>query len=571
MKPTQPASAKKDVVRLLAVSVLVLFVFATAALAQTPPAAAQSPAADAQANAASAASSGKISCPINSTTVPPLSPPLAAARDLFRTGKFDEAIAAYNAIVPLGGTDAAAAYAGLARVYLRQKRVTDADAAAHKAVALTPDRAPAIVALGEVYFREGKLTQSEKLFLTPLLHCNIDARAYLGLERLYIVNLDFKTADKYIRQAYMIDPTDPDIRRHYISTLRGQERIDFLKQYLASANNDDAETHTDMQDWLELLEGETKEQQHGCHLVSHVTATETKFEGLLEDPKHMRGLGLNIRINDAANAKLMLDTGASGILIDRKIAEKAGVKKIQENSIHGIGDTGPAGGYLGFADKLQIGELEFHDCFVDVMNSNRVLDDDGLIGADVFRSYLVEVNMPDRKFKLTQLPPYPDEPNAEVSLQTSGSKTHQLHNRYVPPDMKDYSPIVLFGHDMLIPALANKQGPVLMLIDSGSWDSTINEAFARQITKVGKDSNVTVKGLSGKVQNVYRADEVNLQFSHFMQRRTDLIAFDLSHISNNIGTEVSGILGFSLLNMLDMKIDYRDGLVSFTYDPNRFH
>ena len=56
-----------------------------------------------------------------------------------------------------------------------------------------------------------------------------------------------------------------------------------------------------------------------------------------------------------------------------------------------------------------------------------------------------------------------------------------------------------------------------------------------------------------------------------MQRRTDLIAFDLSHISNNIGTEVSGILGFSLLNMLDMKIDYRDGLVSFTYDPNRFH
>ena len=62
-----------------------------------------------------------------------------------------------------------------------------------------------------------------------------------------------------------------------------------------------------------------------------------------------------------------------------------------------------------------------------------------------------------------------------------------------------------------------------------------------------------------------------MQFSHFTQRRTDLIAFDLSHISNNIGTEVSGILGFSLLNMLDMKIDYRDGLVSFTYDPNRFH
>src|SRR5580698_7163440 len=259
------------------VSMLLLgaFLSARSAVAQAP----------AAAPPASQEKSGSITCPVNAQTAPPLSPALAAARDHYRTGKFDEAVAAYNAILPSGGADAAAAYAGIARVYLQQKRVNDADAAAQKAVALTPDRAPAIVALGEVYFREGKLTQSEKLFLTPLLHCNIDARAYLGLERLYIVNLDFKTADKYIRQAYMIDPTDPDIRRHYISTLRGQERIDFLKQYLASANNDDAETHTDMQDWLELLEGETKEQQHGCHLVSHVTATETKFEGLLEDPR----------------------------------------------------------------------------------------------------------------------------------------------------------------------------------------------------------------------------------------------------------------------------------------------
>jgi tetratricopeptide (TPR) repeat protein len=571
MIPAHPATTARKFARLLVAGGLALCALATFSRAQAPPAAPQTPKTDAQGGGAPAPSSGKVTCPVNATTVPPLSAPLAAARDLFRGGKFDEAIAAYNAIVPAGGDEAAAAYAGLARVYLRQKRVADADAAAQKAVALTPDRAPAIVALGEVYFREGKLSQSEKLFITPLMHCNLDARAYLGLERLYIANLNFKTADKYIRQAYLIDPSDPDIRRQYISTLRGQERIDFLKQYLDTTGNDDAETHKNLQEWLDLLVGETKEQQHGCHLVSNVTATETKFAPLLMDPKHMRGLGLHIRINDAANATLMLDTGASGILIDRKVAEKAGVKKVQDRHIGGIGDAGAAEGYLGFADKLQIGELEFHDCLVDVTNSNRVLDDDGLIGADVFRSYLVEVNMPDKKFKLTQLPPFPDEPNAEASLQTTNTPTHHLHDRYMPAEMKDYSPIVLFGHDMLIPTIANKQAPALFLIDTGSWDSTVNDAFARQITKVFKDTDTTVKGLSGKVANVYRADEVNLQFSHFTQRRTDLIAFDLSHISNNVGTEVSGILGFSLLNMLDIKIDYRDGLVSFTYDPNRFH
>jgi len=34
-------------------------------------------------------------------------------------------------------------------------------------------------------------------------------------------------------------------------------------------------------------------------------------------------------------------------------------------------------------------------------------------------------------------------------------------------------------------------------------------------------------------------------------------------LCNDTGTEVSGILGFSLLWLLDMKIDYCDGLIGF--------
>ena len=48
-----------------------------------------------------------------------------------------------------------------------------------------------------------------------------------------------------------------------------------------------------------------------------------------------------------------------------------------------------------------------------------------------------------------------------------------------------------------------------------------------------------------------------------------MLAFDLSSISNHAGTEVSGTLGFAMLHLLEIKIDYRDGLVDFTYDPQR--
>ena len=77
--------------------------------------------------------------------------------------------------------------------------------------------------------------------------------------------------------------------------------------------------------------------------------------------------------------------------------------------------------------------------------------------------------------------------------------------------------------------------------------------------------------MSGTVANVYSADKATLQFSRFSQKNLDIVSFDLSKVSKTTGTEVSGILGFQLLRMLQVKIDYRDGLVDFTYDASRWH
>ncbi len=41
-------------------------------------------------------------------------------------------------------------------------------------------------------------------------------------------------------------------------------------------------------------------------------------------------------------------------------------------------------------------------------------------------------------------------------------------------------------------------------------------------------------------------------------------------ISDHAGTEISGTLGFTPLRLLDIKIDYRDGLVDFGYDAKRW-
>ena len=494
---------------------------------------------------------------------------MAAALKLYRTGKFDEAIAAYNAIVPAGGSEAAAAYAGLARVYLQRKDPADAYAAALKAVALTPDRAPAIVAMGEVHYRQGEIPEAEADFLKPLQACNLDARAYLGLNRIYRATLNWKRAKTNIDQAYKLDPGDPDIRRAYLATLGGAERIKALQEYLAGDTDDDAEGRDRLKNELTVLEGESDHPQSVCRLFTKVTSTETRLERLLSDPQHIRKYALAVKVNGVPS-RLMLDTGAGGIVIDRKIAEKAGVKSIVEDKLGGIGDKGEASAYLGYADKIQIGELEFENCFVQVVSGRSVIGDDGLIGANVFSHFLVDVDMPNEKFKLSELPPIPNESTGEISLDAHATGQRQLHDRYVPPEMKDYTKIFLIGHALLIPTSVNSFPSKLFLIDTGSFDNTLSVATAKEVTKISQ-SEVQVKGLSGNVKNVYSASKATLVFSHFKQDREDLLTFDLTHMSDSVGTEVSGVLGFAMLRMLDIKIDYRDGLVNFTYDKNRFH
>jgi tetratricopeptide (TPR) repeat protein/predicted aspartyl protease len=510
-----------------------------------------------------ASKSGSTTCTVTAETAPPLSAPMTAALKLYRTGKFDEAIAAYSTILPAGGSEAAAAYAGIARVYLAQKKPIEAYAAAQKAVELTPDRAPAIVALGEVYFRQGKLPEAQAAFMKPLRACDLDARAFLGLNRLYAVSLNWKSAKTNIDQAYKLDPYDPDIQRVYMSTLSRNERIEELKEYLASATDDDEQTRTSLKNELAALEAESEKQPGRCRLITKVNSTEAKLVPLSDSPKHVRGYGLSVKVN-GVSSRLLFDTGASGILIDRKIADRAGVKSLGDIQIGGFGDERPTAGFVGHADKIQIGELEFEDCFVEVASGRSVLGSDGLIGADVFRRFLVDIYMPANKLKLSELPPYPDEQETDIALYSRSSQAAHRHNRYIPPTMKDYTPVFEFGHSLLIPTTVNSAPSKLFLIDTGAFDNMLSLAEAQEVSKVSGEYATQVKGMSGKAKRVYSASNATIQFSNVKQQREDLVTLDMTHTSDDFGTEVSGVLGFAMLWMLEMKIDYRDGLVDFT-------
>jgi tetratricopeptide (TPR) repeat protein len=525
-------------------------------------------------NTASSSASASPSAPATpAAAAPEKSPgapltPQAAALQLYRTGKFEEAADAYTKLAP---TDPATAYAGLTRVYLRQKRPDDAYAAINKGVALAPDSADVGVALAEVYYRQGKIRDADRELVKVVNSGGHSARAYLDLARVAETASYYARAKKMIEMAYRLDPDDPDVHREWIGTLPREQRVAELKKYLDGETDDDAKDRSDLTRLLSLLQEEAGQPHRSCRQVNQIHSTQTKLEPLMNDAHNMRGYSLSVNVN-GANAKLLLDTGAGGIVIDRKIAEKAGIKALVQTEIGGVGSKTGASGYIGVADTIKIGELEFHDCMVHVVDKRSVIDDDGLIGADVFQHYLVDINLPDAKFGLSELPVDPkDASEFSASLESSAAGKSTWHDPYVSPEMKNFSGVYRVGHMLLIPTWLNGKPPKNFLIDTGAFDNTIDTGAAREVSKLHGDDYDQVKGLSGKVAKLYTADKVKIRFSRFEQDRNDLIAFDLSGISNSAETEVSGTLGFAMLRMLDIKIDYRDGLVDFTFDKNRFH
>jgi predicted aspartyl protease len=136
--------------------------------------------------------------------------------------------------------------------------------------------------------------------------------------------------------------------------------------------------------------------------------------------------------------------------------------------------------------------------------------------------------------------------------------------------MEKWTRVFHFGHALLIPTRVDNSPPMLFLIDTGSSVNVLSTRAAKQVTKATLDPNTRVKGLSGNVENVYRAEKADINFGHLAQKNREIVTLDLSNQARHIGTEVSGILGFETLHMLQVKIDYRDGLIDFIYDVKRF-
>ena len=331
------------------------------------------------------------------------------------------------------------------------------------------------------------------------------------------------------------------------------------------------------------IKGIETHERGDCELVSPVQPVKLPIlsisHGGAITPETMYAAGLEVSFN-GKKRRMEIDTGASGILLSRSVAKAAGLVPELETKAGGIGDNGPAGAYVTHVDDIKIGAMEFKNCMVHVLEQSSALDVDGLIGPDVFRDYLVTLDIPSREVRLGPLPPRPDEKPARVTSlgasddeETDGEKplspADRAKDRYVAPDMKDWSRVFRYGHFLIFPTQIGNAPLKLFMMDTGASKGMITPAAAREVTHVSSDTDQRVKGLSGEVKNVMVADRVTIGFGGVRQNIDGLAAYDSTLLSRGAGIEISGLIGFPTLRELIIMIDYRDNLVKVIYDPKK--
>src|SRR5688572_27449300 len=295
------------------------------------------------------------------------------ARELYRTGEFKEAAKLYRTLVEQDSSNETA-QKGLIRSLLKNDDVEEAVQAGVKAIEALPASAPIHAAVGDVSFREGEMREAERHY-RKAIEADSNARGYYGMAKLYSSTFNRRAVRVMDRRAYELDPEDPEIIAAYAADLPADQQISLLEKYLQVGLNELADRKDALRERIAYLK--KMGDRRTWILEGTPRAAVIKLDRINPAPKSHTGYRVKISVNGKKPVGLQVDTGASGILIHRKLAEKLEVELISEATVRGVGDEGKRKAYKGLAQSIKIGDLEFRDCVISI--SDNRLSDDGLI------------------------------------------------------------------------------------------------------------------------------------------------------------------------------------------------
>ena len=269
------------------------------------------------------------------------------------------------------------------------------------------------------------------------------------------------------------------------------------------------------------------------------------------------GVLLNASINHGKPLRLILDTGADGIILTSKAVRNLGLETLTRSQIGGLGQRAPANALVAVAQTVEIGDFRLQNCVLQVSDADLTPGADGIIGANVFQEFLIRL---DARSHVLELSPFSS--RAESSIQFGDPWVN--YERSACESCDKLAPAFRVGHLLLLRATLN--GPNnddrqygYFVLDSGSTYSAVSQDFGNRLP----GGRTHLLGARGLLDGVSHSRPIRLGVGAAQLADFNPVSLDLTEMSRQEGVEISGIVGFSLVSEVVLTINYRDGLVGF--------
>ena len=142
------------------------------------------------------------------------------------------------------------------------------------------------------------------------------------------------------------------------------------------------------------------ESQRGARDQSHTL----KLTAFAIPPGAPLGLLLKVRIDNGPVLRLLLDSGAEFIVLDKKAAAQSGHANGSEFDLVGMGGS-PKAARMAQAGTVAVGDLVFQDCRLIIAAGKMADGVDGVIPLSLFAGFLMRLDLPGKKLDLRPYPP----------------------------------------------------------------------------------------------------------------------------------------------------------------------
>jgi len=469
-------------------------------------------------------------------------------------------------------------YAGLAergRALLRSGQLADAERLVRAGMESGPDDALLCLA-GEIRFRRADFDGARRAFQSALDANPGNARAWWGIGRIEQLHFNRTAARDLFAKAFRLDPNDTDIVISFLNFVENVENRRILLRNVASI------ARVSMPERAAQAVAHLQIESHlagrpADDLASAYTGYRLPLSGFHPSGATRHGLVVTARINGGRPLRLVLDTGARGILLHKSAASGLALESVADSKVGGFGGSGASDSSLMLARSVTFDDLAFRDCLVEVSAHNVTAGADGILGASLFERFRIRIDSRSRTLELTpggggmegkpDCPPFAEnapslakapvrarlgsEPRASASgcPRTDGEISREVRHG-----------VQALGLDRLLLVRTSVAGSRegWFLLDTGAAFTAITPRLTSAAQ--ARAGGVELAGIQGTAA-AFRVAPIALQVGGRALAEPEAVALDLAAISQREGVEISGILGFSTLSRWPLTIDFRSGLV----------